>query len=160
MFSLFAFSGICNRRAGIGKLLPGAIAVLAGCVTRAWSALASAAASDGVRCPNGYDTHYDAARKTMRCERSTPVYRPTVCDPAAPEHVLYRASKGRDFCVRPTDGALPASVLPDNDARRRPAVCVGDDSEGLKWQLNIDASPNERDRCRAARVDWIYPSQQ
>ncbi len=160
MFSLLAFSGICNRRAGIGKLLPGAIAVLAGCVTLAWSALASAAASDGVRCPNGYDTHYDAARKTMRCERSTPVYRPTVCDPAAPEHVLYRASKGRDFCVRPTDGALPASVLPDNDARRRPAVCVGDDSEGLKWQLNIDASPNERDRCRAARVDWIYPSQQ
>ena len=146
MFSLFAFSGICNRRAGVGKLLPGAIAVLAGCVTLAWSALASAAASDGVRCPNGYDTHYDAARKTMRCERSTPVYRPTVCDPAAPEHVLYRASKGRDFCVRPTDGALPASVLPDNDARRRPAVCVGDDSEGLKWQLDIDASPNERDR--------------
>ena len=160
MFSLFAFSGICNWRAGVGKLLPGAIAVLAGCVTLAWSALASAAASDGVRCPNGYDTHYDAARKTMRCERSTPVYRPTVCDPAAPEHVLYRASKGRDFCVRPTDGALPASVLPDNDARRRPAVCVGDDSEGLKWQLDIDASPNERDRCRAARVDWIYPSQQ
>ena len=160
MFSLLAFSGICNRRAGIGKLLPGAIAAFAGCVTLAWSALASAAASDGVRCPNGYDTHYDAARKTMRCERSTPVYRPTVCDPAAPEHVLYRASKGRDFCVRPTDGALPASVLPDNDARRRPAVCVGDDSEGLKWQLDIDASPNERDRCRAARVDWIYPSQQ
>jgi len=160
MFSLFTFSGICSRRAGVCKLLPGAVAVLAGCVTLAWSALASAAASDGVRCPNGYDTHYDAARKTMRCERSTPVYRPTVCDPAAPEHVLYRASKGRDFCVRPTDGALPASVLPDNDARRRPAVCVGDDSEGLKWQLNIDASPNERDRCRAARVDWIYPSQQ
>ena len=160
MFSLFAFSGICNRRAGVGKPLSGAIAVLAGCVTLAWSALASAAASDGVRCPNGYDTHYDAARKTMRCERSTPVYRPTVCDPAAPEHVLYRASKGRDFCVRPTDGALPASVLPDNDARRRPAVCVGDDSEGLKWQLDIGASPNERDRCRAARVDWIYPSQQ
>ena len=51
------------------------------------------------------------------------------------------APAGRDFCVRPTDGALPASVLPDNDARRRPAVCVGDDSEGLKWQLDIDASP-------------------
>ena len=44
--------------------------------------------------------------------------------------------------------------------QKEAAVCVGDDSEGLKWQLDIDASPNERDRCRAARVDWIYPSQQ
>ena len=160
MFLLFTISRVCGRMASAGRLLPGALAVLAGCLTLAWPAFARAAASDGVRCPNGYDTHYDAARKTMRCERSTPVYRPTVCDPAAPEHVLYRASKGRDFCVRPTDGGLATGVLPDNDARRRPAVCVGDDSEGLKWQLDIDAGPNERDRCRASRVDWIYPSQQ
>lgn len=120
----------------------------------------AAAPADGVRCPNGFETHFDAARKTMRCERSTPSYRPTVCDPATPEHVVYRAVRGRDFCVRPADSALAASSTADADARRRAVVCVGDDNDGLKWQIDVDASAGERDRCRALRVEWIYPSQQ
>jgi len=160
MSLLFTRGAGCSRFAGVGNPLQGALALAVACLALTSSAPVAAAASDGVRCPNGYDTHYDAARKTMRCERSTPVYRPTVCDPAATEHVLYRATRGRDFCVRPTDSGLSASALADNDSRRRPAVCVGDDNEGLKWQLDIDAGPADRDRCRASRVEWIYPSQQ
>lgn len=128
----------------------------------AWCATTQsfAAANDGVRCPNGYETHFDASSKTMRCERTTPVLRPTVCDPTAPEHVVYRNTKGRDFCVKAADAALPASTFSETDPRRRPAVCIGDAAEGLKWLLEPDAISGDRDRCRAVRVEWIYPSQQ
>ena len=118
-----------------------------------------AAASDGVRCPNGYETHFDSTQKTMRCERNTPVYRPTVCDAATAEFLVYRSVKGRDFCVKAADAAAHANAFADNDARKRNAVCIGDTGEGLRWQVEVDAQ-NERDRCRAARVEWIYPSQQ
>ena len=118
-----------------------------------------AAASDGVRCPNGYETHYDAAQKALRCERSTPLYRPTVCDAAAPEFLVYRSVKGRDFCVKAADAATAASAFTDSDARKRNAVCTSDAGEALRWQVEVDAQ-NERDRCRATRTEWIYPSQQ
>ncbi len=120
---------------------------------------ASAAPSDGVRCPNGYDTRYEAALKTMRCERSTSSQRPTVCDPAASEHVVYRAVKGRDFCVRPADATMASGAATDGDSRRRSVVCSADSADGLRWQIDIDAT-GERDRCRATQVEWIYPSQQ
>lgn len=120
---------------------------------------AQAAASDGVRCPNGYETHFDSAQKTMRCERSIPMYRPTVCDAASPEFLVYRSVKGRDFCVKAADAAAPVSTLTDNDSRKRNAVCIGDSGETLRWQVEIDAQV-ERDRCRATRMEWIYPSQQ
>jgi hypothetical protein len=123
------------------------------------SSAVNAAASDGVRCPNGYETHFDATQKTMRCERSTPVYRPTVCDAASPEFLVYRSVKGRDFCVKSADAATPASAISETDPRRKNAVCIGDGSDSLRWQLEIDAQ-NERDRCRATRLEWIYPSQQ
>ena len=139
------------------RTLPAYVSALC-CATLA--TVVSAAPVDGVRCPNGFETHFDAARRTMRCERSTPSYRPTVCDPSTPEHVVYRVVRGRDFCVRPVDSALAASATSETDARRRPVVCVGDDSDGLKWQIDVDASAGERDRCRALRVEWIYPSQQ
>ena len=118
-----------------------------------------AAASDGVRCPNGYETHFDAAQKNLRCERSTLVYRPTVCGAAASEFLIYRSVKGRDYCVKAADAATAASSITDNDPRKRNAVCIGDVNEPLRWQLEVDAQ-NERDRCRATRLEWIYPSQQ
>lgn len=120
---------------------------------------AQAAASDGVRCPNGYETHFDSAQKTMRCERNTPVYRPTVCDAASPEFLVYRSVKGRDFCVKAADAATAISAFTDNDTRKRNAACIGDAGEALRWQIELD-SQNERDRCRATRMEWIYPSQQ
>ena len=120
---------------------------------------AEAAASDGVRCPNGYETHFDPAQKAMRCERSTPMYRPTVCDAASPEFLVYRSVKGRDFCVKAADAATSANAFTDNDPRKRNAVCIGDAGEALRWQVEVDAQ-NERDRCRATRMEWIYPSQQ
>lgn len=124
---------------------------------------AQAAASDGVRCPNGYETHFDNAQKTMRCERNTPVYRPTVCDAATPEFLVYRSVKGRDFCVKAADAATATNAFTDNDTRRRNAVCIGDTGELLRWQVEVDAQngrERERDRCRATRMEWIYPSQQ
>lgn len=137
------------------------IAVLSALIWLALSPASSvkAAASDGVRCPNGYETHFDAAQKTMRCERSTPTYRPTVCDAAAPEFLVYRSVKGRDYCVKAADAATAANSISDNDSRKRNVVCIGDGSETLRWQLEVDAQ-NERDRCRATRLEWIYPSQQ
>jgi hypothetical protein len=119
----------------------------------------NAAASDGVRCPNGFETQFDAAQKTMRCERSTTQHRPTVCDPASPAHVVYRAVKGRDYCVSAADAVLSAAAIPDSDSRRRAVVCGGDSSDSLRWQVETDAV-GERDRCRATRSEWIYPSQQ
>lgn len=118
-----------------------------------------AAAGDGVRCPNGYETHFDTSQKTMRCERSSPTYRPTVCDAASPEFLVYRSVKGRDFCVKASDAAIPASAFTDNDSRKRNATCIGDSGEALRWQVEVDAQ-SERDRCRATRMEWIYPSQQ
>jgi hypothetical protein len=119
----------------------------------------NAAAGDGVRCPNGYETHFDTTQKTMRCERSTPVYRPTVCNAATPEFLVYRSVKGRDFCVKAVDAAAAISAFNENDVRKRMAVCIGDSSETLRWQIELDVQ-NERDRCRATRLEWIYPSQQ
>lgn len=121
---------------------------------------AAAAANDGVRCPNGYETQFDAGKKVLRCERTTLTFRPTVCDPAAPEHIVYRVVRGRDYCLRPVDAAGGAASMAEGDPRRRNAVCTSDDADGLRWQLETDASAGERDRCRAARVEWIYPSQQ
>jgi len=118
-----------------------------------------AAARDGVRCPGGYETHFDTAQKAMRCERSTSAYRPTVCDAAFPEFLVYRSVKGRDFCVKAADASIAASAFTDSDSRKRNVVCIGDADEALRWQVEVDAQ-NERDRCRATRMEWIYPSQQ
>ena len=95
----------------------------------------------------------------MRCERNTPVYRPTVCDASASEFLVYRSVKGRDFCVKAADAATHVNAFTDNDVRKRSAVCIGDTGEALRWQVEVDAQ-SERDRCRATRMEWIYPSQQ
>jgi hypothetical protein len=120
---------------------------------------AVASASDGVRCPSGYETRIDSAQKVMRCERSSVLYRPTVCDPATPEFFVYRSLTGRDFCVKPADATTSLATLTQNEPRRKNAACVSDNSEGLRWQIDVDAS-DERDRCRTTRTEWIYPSQQ
>jgi hypothetical protein len=125
----------------------------------AFSADAFASASDGVRCPNGYETRIDDAQKIMRCERNTVLYRPTVCDPATPDFFVYRSLKGRDFCVKPIDANTSVATLTQNESRRKNAACVSDNSEGLRWQIDVDAT-DDRDRCRTTRVEWIYPSQQ
>jgi hypothetical protein len=124
-----------------------------------FAARAIAAASDGVRCPNGFETQFDTTQKIMRCERSTVLHRPTVCDPASPSHIVYRVSKGRDYCATATDAVLPVTAIPEGDPRRRAVVCSVEASDGLRWQIEIDAI-GERDRCRATRSEWIYPSQQ
>ena len=118
-----------------------------------------AAANDGVRCPNGYETQYDAATKTMRCERSNVQHRPTVCDATFPEFLVYRTAKGRDFCVRAADATAPVAAFIGADAKRKSVVCTGDSAEGVRLQIEVDAL-DERDRCRTTRTEWIYPSQQ
>ena len=134
--------------------------LLAAAVASLGSAMdAIAAASDGVRCPSGYDAQFDPTQKIMRCERINVLQRPTVCDPASPAHVVYRVSKGRDYCVTAADAVLPITAIPENDSRRRAVVCSTDISDGLRWQIETDAIA-ERDRCRASRSEWIYPSQQ
>ena len=121
---------------------------------------ASAAATDGVRCPNGVDAAYDTGAKVMRCSLQTVLHRPTVCDTAFPVFFVYRAAKGRDFCVRPVDATATFSTGPDNDSRKKSAVCTADASDGARWQLEPDGAGDERDRCKSVRVEWIYPSQQ
>lgn len=119
----------------------------------------AAAAIDGVRCPNGFETQFDATQKTMRCERTTALNRPTVCDPASAAHVVYRATKGRDFCTTTVDAVLPINALAASDSRRRAVTCGNESNDGANWQIEVDAN-GERDRCRATRAEWIYPSQQ
>lgn len=120
---------------------------------------ATAAASDGVRCPNGFEARFDITQKVMRCERSVVLHRPTVCDSTSPAHVVYRVNKGRDYCATAADAVLAVTAIPETDARRRAVVCGGDANDGLRWQIEADAI-GERDRCRATRSEWIYPSQQ
>lgn len=132
--------------------------LIAAMVLSAGAVPVAAAAADGVRCPNGYEAQFDSGQKVLRCERNTTQHRPTVCDPLAPAYLVYRVAKGRDICVRPEDAAAPLVVLADNEGKRRHAVCSSD-GDGLRWQIEIDAS-GERDRCRATRSEWIYPSQQ
>ncbi len=142
------------------KFLPiTAVLLFAAGVSLSLTDQAFAAASDGVRCPNGFQTQFDTAQKVMRCERSTVLYRPTVCDPASPAHIVYRVSKGRDFCATATDAVLSVTALAEGDSRRRAAMCSAEASDGLRWQIEADAI-GERDRCRATRSEWIYPSQQ
>ena len=131
MFSLFAFSGICNRRAGIGKLLPGAIAAFAGCVTLAWSALASAAASDGVRCPNGYDT--TTTQRARPCVASAaPCLSPTVATRRHPSMSSIAPTKGRDFAFadrwRRCQACSPTTMR--GGARRSASATTAKDSSG------------------------------
>ena len=142
------------------KFLPNtAVLLLAAGASLGLATLVNAAASDGVRCPNGFEAHFDITQKVMRCERSTVLHRPTVCDAASPAHIVYRVGKGRDFCATATDAVLPVTAIPEGDSRRRAAVCSADASDGLRWQIEVDAM-GERDRCRATRSEWIYPSQQ
>lgn len=142
------------------KILPiTAVLLFAASVSLGFATRAIAAASDGVRCPNGFETQFDTAQKIMRCERSTVLHRPTVCDPASPAHVVYRANKGRDYCSTAADAVLPVTALPEGDSRRRAVMCSLEASDDLRWQIEVDAIA-ERDRCRATRSEWIYPSQQ
>ena len=142
------------------KILPiTAVLFFAASVSLGFATRAIAAASDGVRCPNGFETQFDTAQKIMRCERSTVLHRPTVCDPANPAHIVYRVSKGRDYCATATDAVLPATAIPEGDSRRRAVVCSLEASDSLRWQIEVDAI-GERDRCRTTRSEWIYPSQQ
>lgn len=142
------------------KFLPfTAVLLIAAGVSLGFAAGAVAAASDGVRCPNGFEAQFDTTQKVMRCERSTVLHRPTVCDPANPGHIVYRVSKGRDYCATTTDAVLPVTAMPEGDSRRRAVVCSADTSDSLRWQIEADAI-GERDRCRATRSEWIYPSQQ
>lgn len=142
------------------KTLPVPVALLLAAVLGLSSApLTFAAASDGVRCPNGFEAQFDNVQKVMRCERSTVLHRPTVCDPASPAHVVYRVSKGRDYCATAADAVLPPNAMSETDPRRRAVVCSADASDGLRWLIESDAI-GERDRCRATRSEWIYPSQQ
>ena len=136
-----------------------AVSLFAAGVSLGFAMQAIAAASDGVRCPNGFAAEFDTTQKVMRCERSTVLHRPTVCDPASPAHIVYRASKGRDYCATATDAVLPVATVPEGDSRRRAVMCSADASDGLRWQIEVDAM-GERDRCRATRSEWIYPSQQ
>ena len=124
-----------------------------------FTAQAIAAASDGVRCPNGFEAQFDTTQKVMRCERNTVLHRPTVCDATNPSHIVYRVGKGRDYCATVTDAVLPVTAISEGDSRRRAVVCSVDASDGLRWQVEVDAI-GERDRCRATRSEWIYPSQQ
>lgn len=96
----------------------------------------------------------------MRCSRQSVQHRPTVCDPAFPDFFVYRAAKGRDFCVRPADATATFSTGTESDSRKKSAVCTADASDGARWQLEPDGAGEERDRCKSIRVEWIYPSQQ
>jgi hypothetical protein len=120
--------------------------------------IAFAAPSDGVRCPIGYDTQYDVTHKVMRCERQSTLIRPAICDPAAPEYLIYRVTKGKDYCVRPADADAAFSTFSQSDQRRRAVTCASD-SNGGRWHVEVDDS-GERDRCKSVRSEWIYPSQQ
>ncbi len=142
------------------KFLPiTAVLLIAAGVSLVFATTAIAVASDGVRCPNGFETQFDTVQKVMRCERNTVLHRPTVCDPASPAHLVYRVSKGRDYCATATDAVLPVTAIPEGDSRRRAVVCSVEANDGLRWQIEVDAI-GERDRCRATRAEWIYPSQQ
>ena len=142
------------------KLVPiTAVLLFAAGVSSGFATLATAAASDGVRCPNGFEAQFDIPQKIMRCERSITLHRPTVCDAASPAHIVYRVSKGRDYCATATDAVLSVAAVPEGDSRRRAVACSADVSDGLRWQIEVDAIA-ERDRCRATRSEWIYPSQQ
>lgn len=121
---------------------------------------ATAASTDGVRCPSGYDAAFDASAKVMRCSRQTVLHRPTVCDPAFPDFFVYRAVKGRDFCVRTPDATATFSVGADSDSRKKSAVCTADTTDSARWQIDPDGTGDERDRCKSVRIEWIYPSQQ
>ncbi len=118
-----------------------------------------AAAADGVRCPNGYESQYEIHAKTLRCKRSQSVFRPAVCDPRFGDHVVYRASKGHDSCVSVGDAAQQRAATA-NDPRGRSVVCTPDSNEITQWAIDIDPNSQDRDRCKATNVDWIYPSQQ
>ena len=136
-----------------------AVLLLVAGVSLGFAAQAIAAASDGVCCPNGFEAQFDTAQKVMRCARSTVLHRPTVCDSASPAHIVYRVGKGRDYCATAADAVLAVTAIPENDSRRRAVVCSLEASDGLRWPIEVDAM-GERDRCRAARSEWMYPSQQ
>jgi hypothetical protein len=120
---------------------------------------AAAAAADGVRCPNGYETLFDAGSKTLRCKRSETLFRPAVCDPKFADFPVYRANKGHDSCVRLSDASAPLSAL-SSELRTKPVVCTLDASDRSHWVIDIDPNAQGRDRCKATNVEWIYPSQQ
>jgi hypothetical protein len=117
-----------------------------------------AAPADGVRCPGGFETQYDANTKTLRCQRSQNTFRPAVCDPKFDDHVVYRALRGLDQCIRVAD--VSSAGRSSTETRGRPVTCTVDTGERATWQIDIDPNVQERDRCKSLLVEWIYPSQQ
>jgi hypothetical protein len=120
--------------------------------------VAYAAPIDGVRCPIGYEANYDTTQNVMRCERQSVHIRPAICDPSSPEHLIYRMTKGKDYCVKRADADVLFPSFLQSDQRRRAVTCAADSSGG-RWHVEVDDS-GERDRCKSVRSEWIYPSQQ
>lgn len=130
------------------------------CLSLGFPRLAIAAPADGVRCPNGYETLFDSAGKTLRCQRSQTTYRPAVCDPKFDDHIVYRVNRGHDVCLRVADATSAARSSASGETRGRPVICSIDSSEKTQWSIEVDPNAQDRDRCKATLLDWIYPSQQ
>ena len=104
---------------------------------------ASDAAARGVRCPQDFETVFDASTKVLRCRRDVVSWVVTSC----PERgfATYLAKPGADGCG-PTE--IPGVGVPPGSSGSRPVACA---SQG--YTVVADRT-GPRDRCE--RTDRVF----
>jgi hypothetical protein len=103
-------------------------------------------ASKGVRCPEGFETMFDAGEKVLRCKREIVRWVVTGC--ADKSFGTYVVKAGADACA-PTE--IPGVGTPPGARGSRPVACAA-----TGYQMMTDRT-GQRDRCERTETQFALP---
>jgi hypothetical protein len=103
----------------------------------------STAAAKGVKCPEEYQSIYDASTAVLRCQREVVSWVVTRC--LDKDFSTYKASPGADSCG-PTE--IPGVGAPPGSSGSRPASC-----SAPGYAMVLDRT-GPRDRCE--RIERLF----
>lgn len=102
--------------------------------------------ANGVRCPAGFETIYDASAKVMRCRKDFVSWVVTGCTDKS--FASYVVKDGRDACA-PTE--IPGVGTPPGARGTRSVACVA-----AGYELMTDRT-GQRDRCERTERAFALP---
>ena len=103
-------------------------------------------AAKGVRCPDGFESVFDATEKILRCRREIVRWVVTGC--ADKSFGTYVVKEGPDACA-PTE--IPGVGTPPGARGSRPVACAANG-----YQMMTDRT-GQRDRCERTDTQFALP---
>jgi hypothetical protein len=132
------------------QAIGGALSALATTLFLSYAAPAQAGADDGVHCPSGYTSNWNAQTQVLRCSKPNTTWVVTICSPATPAFTNYVVRDGRDICTLPNMPVV-GNLAPNQFSN---AVCsVGG------YTYDNDGGQGDRDRCTKTETQYAYPNQ-